>query len=108
SLTALAMGISRVDDATGHGESTISCLLWALLFLAPAALAALVVRIRLAARVDTWAGGIFTKQLVRPVGHCPAPARAGRAEASCRYHPFQTSLNNLVAHRKITLRLFHW
>jgi hypothetical protein len=42
-------------------------LAWGLVVLAPAALVTRLLRSWVSARVDPWAGGLFTKQLVRPI-----------------------------------------
>jgi hypothetical protein len=42
-------------------------LVWGLVILAPAALVARLLRSGLGARIDPWAGGVLTKQLVRPI-----------------------------------------
>jgi hypothetical protein len=44
-----------------------ACIIWGLLILAPAALVAKLTRRWLGACIDPWAGGLLTKQLVRPM-----------------------------------------
>jgi len=63
SLHKLALDWIATIKITAFG----TCLFWGLLILAPATLIARLLRSWPSPRIDPWAGGILTKQLVRPI-----------------------------------------